>query len=76
METYTFFATQGRFGDYGEWIRIDSSLWGHLWEDVKDRDGEMVTVTSGDVHKDTWVDIRFEDGFEMEGIYSRHLKLA
>lgn len=76
MKTFTFFATKGRFGEDGEWVPISPDLWGDLWEDVEDRDGEKVLVTGGDPHQDTFVDVRFEDGKTMEGIYSRHLNLV
>ena len=75
FKRYAFYATQGRFGDNGEWIPIDSSLWGGFWPDVKDRDGEMAIVTSGDPQRDTWVDIRFEDGKRFKGFYSGHLEI-
>lgn len=76
FKRYTFFATKGRFGENGEWVPISSDLWQDLWQDVENRDGEKVTITSGDPYKDTFVDVRFDDGKRMEGIYSRHLNLV
>lgn len=76
FKRYTFFATKGRFGDKGEWVPISPELWHELWKDVEDRDGEKVIVIDGDPHEDTFVDVRFEDGKKIEGIYSRHLDLV
>jgi hypothetical protein len=77
FKRYTFFATKGRFGERGEWVPISPELWQHLWADVKDRDGEKVIVIDhGDPLEDTFVDVLFDDGKIIEGIYSRHLKIV
>jgi hypothetical protein len=73
---FPFFGDKGRFGDCGEWIPVDSSLWGELWDEVVERSGEEVTVIDGDPRKDLWVDVQFKDGFILQSIDSAHLKLA
>lgn len=55
----------------GTWSPVSSELWVDFLEDALTVDGEMVTRIFGD---GDYVDLQFEDGFMLAGVFRGHLE--